>query len=97
MCAMYCVFCENNYKILLYLYFFFLIVYFSVTIASNSIEIYSLFEHMHIALIQTANDDPNFISIITNRDSEEDSSDPTMESLLREINELIIKIDEIIG
>lgn len=77
-----------------YICLFFLIVYFSVTIASNSIEIYSLFEHMHIALIQT---DPDFISIISNEDSGENSSDPTMESLLQDINELIIKIDEIIG
>lgn len=65
-------------------------------IASNSTEIYSLFEHMHIALIQTSNNNPNFIDIITNRNSEEESNNLTMESLFQEINELIFIFNEFI-
>lgn len=63
-------------------------------IASNSIEMYSLFEYMRIVLIQIAKDNPKFLDVLTNENTEEESSGLAMESLLQEMNELIIKLDK---
>lgn len=64
-----------------------------MNIASNSIEIYTLFERIHTALIQAMNDDGNFLEILVNTQVIR-MVDVTLESLLQEINELIKKFNE---
>lgn len=64
-----------------------------MSIAENTIQIHTLFERLHGALIQEGRNDPKFLDIISNTQINE-LVDPTMESILQEINELITKFDE---
>jgi hypothetical protein len=64
-----------------------------VSVAKNTIQIYTLLERLHVALIQEGINDTTFLDIILNTEVNE-SVDSTMESILQEINELITKFYE---
>lgn len=55
---------------------------------------YTLFENVHLHLMQAGNDDSNFINIMANTEVMESNSDLTMETIFQEVNELIIKFDK---
>lgn len=62
-------------------------------LTSNAIDIHILLEHTHIALLQAGNDDPNFTNIIVNTEVNK-PEEIQAECLLREVNELIVKLDD---
>lgn len=69
-------------------------IFFSVFIASNSFEIYSLMEQIRVTLIQSKNDDPNFVNVLANAHLDENKpTDSSLEFLHQELNELITKFD----
>lgn len=62
-------------------------------LTSNAIDIHILLERTHIALLQAGNDDPNFTNIIVNTEVDKPEK-ISAESLFREVNELIVKLDD---
>lgn len=64
-----------------------------MSIAKNTIQIHSLFERMHVALVQAGRNNPTFLDIIANTQVN-DSVGPSMESIFQEMNDMIRKLDE---
>lgn len=66
-------------------------------ISSNTIELHTLFEQMHCVLLQTSNDDLNFINIVTSTQiNENELVDLTLESSIQEIENLIEQFNEML-
>lgn len=63
-------------------------------LTSNTIDIHILLERTHITLLQAGNDDPNFTNIIVNTEVDKPEK-ISAESLFREVNELIVKLDDL--